>query len=100
VTATLNGWLNAGATASVEITVTVDLDAAGSLTDVATVTYGDGLGNPFPAVTASDVDVILPGLPNTSMAAALPALALAAVAGIALAVAIDLNVRSNRRRRA
>jgi uncharacterized repeat protein (TIGR01451 family) len=100
VTATMAGWLNAGATATVEITVTVDLDASGSLTDVATVTYGDGLGNPFPAVTASDVDVLLPGLPNTSMAPSLQALALAVVAGIALAVALDLNVRSNRRRRA
>ena len=68
VTATLNGWINAGATAAVEVTVTVSSTASGTLEDNAAATYADGLGNDFPGVTASDVNTVVPappGLPNT-----------------------------------
>jgi hypothetical protein len=75
VTATLNGWINAGATAEVQVTVTVNGTASGTLSDVAGATYRDGLGNPFPGVTASDVNTVMPlpptpppDLPNTSAA--------------------------------
>ncbi|HEV7199837.1 MAG TPA: DUF11 domain-containing protein [Candidatus Limnocylindria bacterium] len=75
VTATLNGWINAGATAEVQVTVTVNGTASGTLSDVAGATYRDGLGNPFPGVTASDVNTVNPlpptpppDLPNTSAA--------------------------------
>jgi hypothetical protein len=98
VTASLNGWINAGAGAQVAVTVTVDPAASGSLTDIATVAYADGLGHAFPVVTASDVDVVLPPLPNTALDVPLHGLGLAAVVGLALAVALDVNLRSNRRR--
>jgi uncharacterized repeat protein (TIGR01451 family) len=98
VTATLSGWINAGSGAQVQVTVRVDAGASGTLTDVAAVTYGDGLGNPFPEVTASDADVVLPPLPNTAMDAPVAALAVVAIVIVALAVLVDLNLRSNRRR--
>ena len=64
VTATLNNWINAGASAAVQITVTVDPAATGTITNDASVTFADGLGNPFPAVLASDVDTAGPPLPT------------------------------------
>lgn len=60
VTATLDDWINAGATAQVEITVTVDLAAVGTVSNDAAAAFEDVLGNPFPAVTASDVDSVGP----------------------------------------
>jgi uncharacterized repeat protein (TIGR01451 family) len=70
VTATLSGWINAGATAEVAVTVTVNGTASGTLSDVAGATFRDGLGNPFPGVSASDVNTVNPAppptLPNTS----------------------------------
>ena len=103
VTATLSGWINAGATATIEVMVRVDPAATGTITDVASATYEDGLGNPYPEVTASDVNSVLPPppptLPNTSMDG-VPggAIALAAVVLLAVAVMADANLRSNRRR--
>jgi uncharacterized repeat protein (TIGR01451 family) len=64
VTTTLTGWINAGASAAVRITVTVDPTATGTITNGATVSYRDVLGNPFPAVSASDVDTAGPPLPT------------------------------------
>jgi uncharacterized repeat protein (TIGR01451 family) len=72
VTATLDGWIAAGASATVEITVEVDDGASGSLTNAATASYGDVLGNPYPTVTATDVDNIVAGPPPTPTPAALP----------------------------
>jgi uncharacterized repeat protein (TIGR01451 family) len=66
VTATLAGWINAGASAAVQITVTVDPGATGTITNGASVTFKDALGNPFPAVTASDVDTAGPPLPTAT----------------------------------
>lgn len=60
VTATFDDWINAGDSAEVEITVTVDLDATGTVSNDADLTFEDVLGNPFPAVTASDVDSVGP----------------------------------------
>jgi hypothetical protein len=64
--------------------------------------YTDGLGNPFPDVTASDTDTVVvpapPNLPNTAMSGPGEALAMAAVLLVAVAVMADLNLRSNRRR--
>jgi uncharacterized repeat protein (TIGR01451 family) len=96
VTATLNGWINAGTGAQVEVTVTVDASTTGTITDVAVAAYEDGLGNPFPPVTANDANVVLPPLPNTATDLPLDALGLAAVLVVALAVLADVNLRSRR----
>jgi len=80
VTATLDGWIHAGGSARVEVTVLVDPDASGTVANDASVAFEDVLGNRFPAVTASDVDSVgppaatlgptpsasIPLLPNTS----------------------------------
>ncbi len=66
VNATLGGWINAGGSAAVEITVTVDLAATGAIMNDATVSFEDGLGNPFPDVTASDTDTAGPPLPTAN----------------------------------
>jgi len=75
VTATLDGWINAGNSAAVEITVTVDPDATGMVSNAASMTFEDVLRNPFPAVTASDVDSVGPLAPTatpTSISTATP----------------------------
>lgn len=64
VTATLDDWINAGDSATVQITVTVDPAAIGIITNDASVAFEDALGNPFPAVTASDVDTAGPPAPT------------------------------------
>jgi uncharacterized repeat protein (TIGR01451 family) len=64
VTATLGGWINAGDSADVEITVTVDPAATGTVSNNAAAGFEDVLGNPFPAVTASDVDSVGPPVPT------------------------------------
>jgi hypothetical protein len=64
VTATLDDWINAGDSADVQITVTVDLDATGTVSNGAGATFEDVLGNPFPEVTASDVDTVGPPAPT------------------------------------
>ena len=64
VTATLNGWMNAGDSIEVQITVTVDPAAIGTVSNGVDVTFEDVLGNAFPAVTASDVDSVGPPLPT------------------------------------
>ncbi len=100
VTASLNGWINAGATATVQVSVTVDAGATGTLTDQASVAYEDVLGNVFPVVNASDVDTVNPvTLPNTS-AGPSPAMlgAVAATFLIGFVVLADVNQRSRRRR--
>lgn len=66
VTATLNNWINAGGSAAVQITVTVDPVATGTITNSASVTFEDVLGDPFPAVPASDVDTAGPPLPTAT----------------------------------
>lgn len=66
VTATLGGWINAGNSAVVQITVSVDPLATGSITNNASVTFEDALGNPFPAVIASDVDTAGPPVPTAT----------------------------------
>lgn len=66
VTAALDGWINAGDSVDVEITVTVDPDATGTVSNDASVMYEDVLGNPFPAVTASDVDSVGPPVPTAT----------------------------------
>jgi uncharacterized repeat protein (TIGR01451 family) len=64
VTATLDDPINAGASVDVEVSVTVDIDASGTVSNDASVAYEDVLGNPFPAVTASDVDSVGAPLPT------------------------------------
>ncbi len=100
VTATLSGWMNAGTSAQVQVTVTVDADATGTLTDQASATYEDVLGNPFPAVSATDVDAVLPPtLPNTSIGTSPAVLGgVAATFLIGFVVLADVNQRSRRRR--
>ncbi len=100
VTATLSGWMNAGTSAQVQVTVTVDSDATGTLTDQASATYKDVLGNPFPAVSATDVDTVLPPtLPNTSMGTSPVVLGgVAATFLIGFVVLADVNQRARRRR--
>lgn len=67
VTTTLDDWISAGDSAQMEVTVAVDPDARGTVSNDASVTFGDVLGNPFPAVTASDVDSVgPPALPTPS----------------------------------
>jgi len=60
VTAALDGWINAGGSAEVEVTVTVDANASGTVLNDASATFADVLGNAFPAVSASDVDSVGP----------------------------------------
>jgi uncharacterized repeat protein (TIGR01451 family) len=63
VTYHINGAVNAGASGSVRATVTVNPGANGTVTNSVTLTYEDGLGNPFPPITAIDIDTIVgPGL--------------------------------------
>ncbi|MEO8251928.1 MAG: hypothetical protein ABI578_05565 [Chloroflexota bacterium] len=64
VTATLNGWIDAGSSAAAQITVTVDGNASGTITNDASVAFQDALGNSFPPVTANDVDTAGPPLPT------------------------------------
>jgi uncharacterized repeat protein (TIGR01451 family) len=64
VTFTLDDWIDAGASVEVEVTVTVDGDAIGTISNDATAAFEDALGNPFPEVTASDVDTAGPALPT------------------------------------
>lgn len=100
VTATLTGWINAGATATVQVSVTVDAGATGTLTDQASVAYEDVLGNVFPVVNASDVDTVNPvTLPNTSVGPS-PAMlgAVAATFLVGFAIFADVNQRARRRR--
>jgi uncharacterized repeat protein (TIGR01451 family) len=66
VTAMLDDWINAGDSAAIHITVTVDPNASGTITNDASVAFEDGLGNPFPAVTASDIDAAGPPLPTAT----------------------------------
>ena len=64
VTATVDNWINAGEIAEVQVTVTVDEDATGSVTNDASVSFEDVLGNPYPSVAASDVDSVAPLVPT------------------------------------
>jgi uncharacterized repeat protein (TIGR01451 family) len=64
VTAGLDDWINAGDSAAVDITVAVDPNATGTVSNDASATYSDVLGNPFPEVTASDVDSVGPPAPT------------------------------------
>jgi len=66
VTATLDDWINAGDTAEVDVTVAVDLDATGTVTNDASVSFADVLGNVWPAVMASDVDTAGPPAPTAT----------------------------------
>lgn len=62
--ATLDDWINAGDSVQVKITATVDSDATGIVSNDVRATFEDALGNPFPEVTASDVDTAGPPLPT------------------------------------
>ena len=64
VTATLNGWIDAGSSAAIQITVNVNGNASGTITNDASVAFRDALGNPFAPVTANDVDTAGPPLPT------------------------------------
>ncbi len=56
-----DGWVNAGATFSVWVRVQTKADVTnGNVTNTATLTFKDSLGNLFPDVTANDVDTALP----------------------------------------
>ncbi|MDQ1711048.1 MAG: large repetitive protein [Frankiaceae bacterium] len=58
VTATLTGAMNAGASATLAVTVTVDTGATGPLTNDVSVAYQDSFGNSFTPAVATDVDVV------------------------------------------
>ena len=59
VTASLDGWLDAGSNAILEIEVTVDSGTEGTtLTNDATATYEDGIGRTYAPVTATDDTVV------------------------------------------
>jgi uncharacterized repeat protein (TIGR01451 family) len=60
VTATLSGWISAGESISIEVTIRVDDDASGQLTNSVSVDYEDALGNPFVPVSDSDTDEVIP----------------------------------------
>jgi uncharacterized repeat protein (TIGR01451 family) len=60
VTFTQSGWIDAGAAATLAVTVTADQGISGSLTNAARVNYRDALGNVFPQQTATDVDAVVP----------------------------------------
>jgi len=100
VTATLGGWINAGATATIQVSVTVNAGATGTLTDQASVAYKDVLGNVFPGVTASDVDAVNPvTLPDTNIGPSPAGLGAAAACFlIGFAILADMNHRARRQR--
>ncbi|HEV2891224.1 MAG TPA: Ig-like domain-containing protein [Frankiaceae bacterium] len=54
VTATVNGEIDAAATASVRVVTTLASTASGTLTHAFTVDYTDGLGNAFARVSATE----------------------------------------------
>lgn len=58
VTATLTGALVAGGSADVNVQVTVNGGASGTITNGVSVAYSDSFGNVFAPVTATDVDTI------------------------------------------
>ncbi len=58
VTYNLNEAVNAGASGSVRASVTVNPGATGNVVNTATLSYEDGLGNPFPPIDTSDTDLI------------------------------------------
>jgi uncharacterized repeat protein (TIGR01451 family) len=58
VTFNITDAINAGATGSAWVAVQVDPAASGTVSNSVTLNYEDGLGNPFPPVTANDVDLI------------------------------------------
>ena len=60
VTFTQTGWIDAGDAAELTVTATVDQGATGSKTNTVMADYTDLIGNPFPQVSATDVDTILP----------------------------------------
>jgi uncharacterized repeat protein (TIGR01451 family) len=63
VTANLDGWLNAGESATIDVSVAVLPGATGTLTNTVGVVYTDSLGNAFPSESATDVDdVVAPPL--------------------------------------
>lgn len=59
VTYDLSGWIDAGDSALVTMTVRVNDSATGTVTNDVEVSYEDALGNPFPAVSATDVDTVV-----------------------------------------
>lgn len=58
VTFTLADAVNAGASGSVAVTVQVNPDASGTVSNAVTLDYGDALGNSYPQVSDTDVDQI------------------------------------------
>jgi uncharacterized repeat protein (TIGR01451 family) len=59
VTATVASEVDAGAAAKVRVVTTVGATASGTLTHAFTVDYADGLGNPFPQISAGDSDDVV-----------------------------------------
>ncbi len=60
VTFTQTGWIAAGDTAHLTVTVKVNQGAGGTVVNGATADYQDSLGNVFPQVSASDTDSVTP----------------------------------------
>ena len=59
ITAALDGWINAGDSATLEVTVTVDAGTEGTtLTNDATVRFTDGIGRSYAEVSASDATTV------------------------------------------
>ena len=107
VTATLNGWISAGSSASVQVTVKVDPGASGTVSNDVSASFKDALGDVFPAVLASDVDTAGPPLPTPMPSVPDAAVALTGepyaphVAGIAAGILLAglLGLASIQRRR-
>jgi len=59
VTFSQTGWINAGAGATLTVSVTANQGITGSITNAAAVNYRDAMGNVFPQRTATDVDTIV-----------------------------------------
>ena len=59
LTATIDGAVNAGASGTVTVTVRVNPNVtSGSVTNAVSLSYADGLGNPYAPVTDSDTDTV------------------------------------------
>jgi uncharacterized repeat protein (TIGR01451 family) len=66
-------WVNAGASGSLRVTVQVNANAVGPLTNTATLTYQDPLGNNFPPAVDDDINIIQPVTPTPTATATVPA---------------------------
>lgn len=67
VTATLTGWINAGASVTLHVTAVVTPGAVGPLNNVASVAYQDGFAHTQPSVSASDTDAVSAAAPTPTL---------------------------------